>query len=149
MYKKIVLETVISTKYKHITSQLIHHFLFILSSNFHANFISLSMSVHMFIEQQCIFDMHTCVCVCVCMYIYIYKYTFPFPLCWLGLEYTDYILYRWIRHPPLQPKKRGDLNMTLNCIWWCGSISVDLEHVEYLFTAITPRFTLTWSGYTC
>ena len=33
--------------------------------------------------------------------------------------------------------------MTLNCIWWLGYSSEDLENVEYAFITITPRSTLT------
>ena len=33
--------------------------------------------------------------------------------------------------------------MRLNCIWWWGSSSRDLESVEYPFTVITPRSSLT------
>ena len=34
-------------------------------------------------------------------------------------------------------------------IWWWVSSSGDLWSIEYLFIAITPRFTLTHSGSTC
>ena len=36
--------------------------------------------------------------------------------------------------------------LTLNYIWWWGSSSGDLENMEYLFSPITPRSTLTQSG---
>ena len=39
--------------------------------------------------------------------------------------------------------------MILNCIWWWGSCSADLESVEYPLIAITPNFTLTRSSSTC
>ena len=38
------------------------------------------------------------------------------------------------------------LSITLNCIWWCGSSSGNLESVDSSFIVITPRFTLSWSG---
>ena len=36
--------------------------------------------------------------------------------------------------------------MTLNCIWWWGFNSADLEGLELQLITITPRFTLTQSG---
>ena len=42
--------------------------------------------------------------------------------------------------------KRGILSMTLNCIWWWGSTSGNLESVKYPFITITSRFTLTQSS---
>ena len=41
------------------------------------------------------------------------------------------------------------LGMTLNCIWWWGSITGDLGNVKYPLTAITPRSTFTSSCSTC
>ena len=38
--------------------------------------------------------------------------------------------------------------MTLNCIWWWGSSSGDLESVEYPFIVITPISTLIQNGST-
>ena len=49
---------------------------------------------------------------------------------------------------PTAPLQRGNphltsvLDMTLNCIWWWSSIPGALGNVEYLFIAITPRYTL-------
>ena len=39
--------------------------------------------------------------------------------------------------------------MTLNCIWWWGSSSWDLESVEYPIIAIIPMSTQSQSGSTC
>ena len=44
--------------------------------------------------------------------------------------------------------KSGVLNMTISYMWWWGFLSGDLGSVKYLFTAITPRSTLTSSGST-
>ena len=46
-----------------------------------------------------------------------------------SLQYADYIPCRVITHTP---KKRGVLNMTLNCIWWWGSCSVRTSLVVHV-----------------
>ena len=48
----------------------------------------------------------------------------------------------------LNPSKKGVQVMKLNHHWWWGSISGDLENVEYPFTVITPRLTINMSGNT-
>ena len=55
------------------------------------------------------------------------------------LEYTKCVLCRGVISPPHTLKKRDVLGMTLNCIWWWGSRSWDLQSVEFLFIAITPQ----------
>ena len=41
------------------------------------------------------------------------------------------------------------LAMKWNGQWWGDSSSWDMGSVEYPFIAITPRFSLAWSGSTC
>ena len=61
-----------------------------------------------------------------------------------GLEYTESIpcIGEWTS------TKKGALSMTLNCIWWWGYSSSDLECVDYPFIAIIPRFTQDHGGST-
>ena len=49
---------------------------------------------------------------------------FHYAFCWQGLEYTDHIL--------CTTKKRGVLDMTLNCSWWWGSHFEDPRSVNLL-----------------
>ena len=61
-----------------------------------------------------------------------------------GLEYTDCISCRVARAPP-EEKVSWEW---LNCNWWWGSSSGDMESEKYTFIAITPGSTLTLSGNT-
>ena len=58
---------------------------------------------------------------------------------WLDLEYADCIT---CRGETPQNQIRGTLDMTLNCIWWWGYRSGDLEGIDYSFIAVTFRFHL-------
>ena len=49
----------------------------------------------------------------------------------------------------IHSRKKGVLRIALNYIWWWGTNSGDLWRVQYRFTAITPRSTLTPSGSAC
>ena len=49
-------------------------------------------------------------------------------------------------YPP--PKKWGP-EITLHCIWWWASCSIDLGIMEYPLIAIILRFCLTQSGSDC
>ena len=41
------------------------------------------------------------------------------------------------------------LDMIINCIWYWGFSIRDQKSMEYSILAITPSYTLTWSGSTC
>ena len=62
---------------------------------------------------------------------------------WLGLKNTQTVSLQRSKNPPMSV-----LIMTQNCIWWWGSSLGALGNMKYLFIAITPRSTLTWSGST-
>ena len=66
-------------------------------------------------------------------------------LCRWCLEFADCIISKGIRPPTLKKREGVVLGMTLNCVWWWGSSSRDLESVEYPFIAITPRSIVTQS----
>ena len=57
----------------------------------------------------------------------------------------------WLRICQLYPLWLGKmpkmvvLDMSLNCIWWCGSSYGDRENMEYFFIAIVPSSTQNWN----
>ena len=63
----------------------------------------------------------------------------------VAVEYTDHIS---AEGSDLSLPTRV-FDMTLSCIWCWGSSSGALGNVKYSFIAITPRYTLNWSGSTC
>ena len=63
----------------------------------------------------------------------------------LSIAWNTWNTYNWMQTISI----RLEYLKQYNYIWWWGSSSKDLGSVEYPFTGITPRFTLTWSGRTC
>ena len=100
-----------------------------------------NLPLHNFLE--IIFSHYLFLSICVSFYCLIFSFSDCLHPCRQGLEYVDCILCRG------DPRKGRVFSMTLSCIWWSNSSSKDLRNVEYSFTAITPRSTLTRSGRTC
>ena len=56
----------------------------------------------------------------------------------------------WLRFNNIEKNKIFSvLGTIVNCLWWWGSSSGDVEIVEYAFITITPMSTLTQSVGTC
>ena len=62
-----------------------------------------------------------------------------------GYSLGDSYLTVYFTAPPPANWAKGVLDITLNCIWWWGSSSDDLEIENYSFIAM---FFLTWTGST-
>ena len=70
------------------------------------------------------------------------------PFQW-GWEYADCISSTEVRTLRTPLKKIGVLSITLNCIWWWGSNSGNVEKFENSLIVITPKSTLPWNVSTC
>ena len=60
--------------------------------------------------------------------------------CLQSIKSTGCISCRRVKPP------QKEVPWVSHCIWWWNSSYGGMGNVEYYFIAITPRFTLTWSG---
>ena len=81
--------------------------------------------------------------------IYIYIYIPTHMILILIAGFTMHQLYPLQKDNPPACKKSGVLGMTLNCIWWVGSMNAALGSTVYYFITISRRSTPSLKGNIC